>query len=438
MIEFADSEPARRWVQDARDLLCDLTDGQREELAYFVDFFLPPNLVAPTGSEFIRKLSHLQAELRALATEPEGGRFLRIIVRHRDVDLDRWIDMANGATRAVSVLGRLSIARWSKRRRLKSLLRSASSSVDDQVMCAYLTQARAEKRLRTARAQLQAIYVGLGDKRVNLGPATVRDLMAHADWLMAILTRVEVQATVIASSPAPARTLAAAKSRQSDAFASLFEDINSAVARSDARNASRQALVKLERWCEPAWIKRCEALIAKNESTSSALDPIVTALGTLAPYQQYRVRANNLPPDTVAVLAALRQLAGQLRLVDLDALAETVRRALRREACLGWKARLEKSHPLLLLDQPDIDELVRSLAEAETALRQSNKRAITANIDPGQLGTRSRWEDITRLTGPRARRLREFMNLGWDIGLKEVRPVWLMGPDVASRMLYST
>jgi primosomal replication protein N'' len=343
--------------------------------------------------------------------------------------------MANGATRAVSVLGRLSIARWSKRRRLKSLLRSASSSVDDQVMCAYLTQARAEKRLRTARAQLQAIYVGLGDKRVNLGPATVRDLMAHADWLMAILTRVEVQATVIASSPAPARTLAAAKSRQSDAFASLFEDINSAVARSDARNASRQALVKLERWCEPAWIKRCEALIAKNESTSSALDPIVTALGTLAPYQQYRVRANNLPPDTVAVLAALRQLAGQLRLVDLDALAETVRRALRREACLGWKARLEKSHPLLLLDQPDIDELVRSLAEAETALRQSNKRAITANIDPGQLGTRSRWEDITRLTGPRARRLREFMNLGWDIGLKEVRPVWLMGPDVASRML---
>ena len=27
------------------------------------------------------------------------------------------------------------------------------------------------------------------------------------------------------------------------------------------------------------------------------------------------------------------------------------------------------------------------------------------------------------------------MDLGWDIGLNELRPVWLMGPDVASRML---
>jgi hypothetical protein len=88
---------------------------------------------------------------------------------------------------------------------------------------------------------------------------------------------------------------------------------------------------------------------------------------------QYRVRAADLPPETAAVLTALRQLTPQLCLVDLGALAETVRRTLRREACLGWKARLEKSHPLLLLDQPEIDELVRSLAEAETALRQINR-----------------------------------------------------------------
>ena len=435
MIEFQDPEPARRWVEDARGQLWDLTDVQSEELAHFVDFFLPSKPVAATGAEFIRKLSHLQEELRALARQPEEIGLLQIIVRHSDVDLDRWIGVATSATRAVSVFGRLSIARCVKRQRLRALLRATCASVDDQVMCAYLAAAKTEKRLRSARAQLQAIYVALGDKRVNLGRAAASDLMAHADWLTAILARVEGQAFFIASSPAPARTLAAVKSRQTKALGSLFEDINAAIARSDARNASRRALVQMERWCEPAWIKGCEAHIAKNQSTSLALDPIAGALGTLAPYQQYRVRANDLPPDTVAVLAALRQLAGQLRLVDLGALAETVRRALRREACLGWKARLEKSHPLLLLDQPDIDELVRSLAEAETELRQINKRAITANIDHRRLGTRSKWEDITRLAGPRARRLREFMDLGWDIGLKEVRPVWLMGPDVASRMI---
>jgi C4-dicarboxylate-specific signal transduction histidine kinase len=80
----------------------------------------------------------------------------------------------------------------------------------------------------------RAIYVGLGDRRVNLGQATVRDLTAHADWLMAILTRVEGLAYIIASSPAPARTLAAAKSKRTDALDSLLEDINAAIALSEA------------------------------------------------------------------------------------------------------------------------------------------------------------------------------------------------------------
>ncbi|RZL68638.1 MAG: hypothetical protein EOP77_00655 [Variovorax sp.] len=47
----------------------------------------------------------------------------------------------------------------------------------------------------------------------------------------------------------------------------------------------------------------------------------------------------------------------------------------------------------------------------------------------------SDWEDITRLTGQRARRLREFIDLGTPLGLMQLRPIWLMNPDVASRVL---
>ena len=45
------------------------------------------------------------------------------------------------------------------------------------------------------------------------------------------------------------------------------------------------------------------------------------------------------------------------------------------------------------------------------------------------------WEDITRLRGPRARRLREVIERGWDMGLMQLRPVWLMNPDTASQLL---
>jgi hypothetical protein len=39
------------------------------------------------------------------------------------------------------------------------------------------------------------------------------------------------------------------------------------------------------------------------------------------------------------------------------------------------------------------------------------------------------------LRGQRARRLREFLERGVNLGLTALRPVWLMNPDVASRVL---
>lgn len=58
------------------------------------------------------------------------------------------------------------------------------------------------------------------------------------------------------------------------------------------------------------------------------------------------------------------------------------------------------------------------LAELENAqrqLQQFNKLALTANIDIKMLGNRREWEEITRLAGPRARRLREFIQEGREI-----------------------
>ena len=156
---------------------------------------------------------------------------------------------------------------------------------------------------------------------------------------------------------------------------------------------------------------------------------------TLPAYQHFRARAPELSPESLTTFAILREHAHKLKSLASEALPNALRQALLREACLGWKSRLERVNPILLAERAEMEDLVRSLGQAETELRQVNKKAVTANIDARRLGTRDKWEDITRFTGPRARRLREFMDLGWDIGLKELRPVWLMGPDVASRML---
>jgi superfamily I DNA and/or RNA helicase len=60
---------------------------------------------------------------------------------------------------------------------------------------------------------------------------------------------------------------------------------------------------------------------------------------------------------------------------------------------------------------------------------------LTKGIDFSRVASDREWEPITRLRGQRAQRLREFMEKGADLGLMELRPVWLMNPDVASRVL---
>src|SRR5262249_901061 len=112
-----------------------------------------------------------------------------------------------------------------------------------------------------------------------------------------------------------------------------------------------------------------------------------------------------------------------------------VRRILAREARLSWKARMEKNHPVLLVQRAEIEHKVCSLESWDREMHGLNRHIFAAAIDRSQLGTRQQWQSLTLLRGPNARRLREVIALGSEMGLMHLRPVWLMIPDVASRLL---
>lgn len=435
IFEIDDADAMLHWLAVSRDRLATLGSQEAEELAYFVDLFLAAGAAVPSGPQYRQQLLAISRELASNPGPPVTFSFEPVVAELNDADLERWISVAAQSTHQVSFIRRLGPGRFMRRRRLKRFLQASCPVVDDALMGQFLSQARHEKVLRGLRTRIYQIYTELGFSPVDLARATTIDLVAHADWLSAMLKRVAALAEMIDASPVSARTLLAAKDLQPGAFERHFEDIDAALARCAARNESLNALTQLDRWFEPRWLSACKDSIAKNKATGSAVAPIVGALATLPAYQQFRVRADRLSSEVHSVLAAMRGLAPALRAVGQDALEDAIRQLLRREACLGWKAGFEAANPILLVEHQEVEGLVRSLAEAEAELRTINKRAITTNIEPRQLGTRDKWEDITRFSGPRARRLREFVEAGWDIGLKELRPVWLMGPDVASRML---
>ena len=175
--------------------------------------------------------------------------------------------------------------------------------------------------------------------------------------------------------------------------------------------------------------------MVRGEATASLAENIIAGLGKLAPYQLFRLRAASLPRVALQVFAILRELEVPLGNVPLNELDGVVRRTIRREALLAAKARLEGARPQLFYERGEIEAKIATLARLDIEMRNLNKAVLSGDLDPRRLAPEVRWQDITRIRGPRVRRLREILDIGPDLGLMHLRPVWLMNPDTASRVL---
>ena len=215
----------------------------------------------------------------------------------------------------------------------------------------------------------------------------------------------------------------------------LLDGFEAAFVRHNARSHSVQALKPLEEWFSAELMAACRQAIADNVSYQAPLNRIGDALPTLTAYQQFRTRARHVTAEALDVFAIMRDYEDALTRVAPEFLDETVRRSINREARLGWKRRMEHDNPELLLDQSETAAKIEALAAADEEMRRLNRELLRNGIDRDKLGSVRDWEDVTRLTGRRSRRLREFIELGTGLGLMALRPIWLMNPDVASRVL---
>lgn len=121
--------------------------------------------------------------------------------------------------------------------------------------------------------------------------------------------------------------------------------------------------------------------------------------------------------------------------VSASDLEDVTRRLLDREARLAWKQAMEQSIPELSMERRELAQKISVLEQLDKDMRFLNRQLLQVNFDHSAIRPAREWEDITKLTGARARRLREFIELGAGLGLMKLRPVWLMNPDVASRVL---
>lgn len=431
--EVEDPRPHQTWISSYANEFLQLSDEQRVFLARWLPLFRGAKEGAPAGLKLIDELRKLRDGLAACRSQDHDPKLSPALTRVPAEKLEELRVLTSEAIQPVGFLGRLNIFRMMRKGRVTKYLQSVGDATGVERLVKLLAAVELEQSwrpYRKAAGQLHA-ELSLPALDANAGPTMHGTVSKTLGALQATAT----EAAQLLAAPWPQRLDAAAQAGSRDAFLKLFAEFDAAFARHQVRSDSLAALAFLKGWVQLAWQQDCQQAILKNEGNGARVASIVSAMPTLAAYQLFRGRAAKFSPQAVQLLATLRSKEGLLAAVPAAELEEVTRRVLNREARLAWKQAMEQSTPELSMERRELAQKVSTLEQLDKEMRLLNRQLLQVNFDLAGIRPVKEWEDITRLVGARARRLREFIELGVGLGLMKLRPVWLMNPDVASRVL---
>lgn len=431
--EVEDPAPHRNWLGAYGNEILELSDSLRGLLARWLPLFRETDGSEYQGDKVITNLKRVRDSLFACRESDHDARISPALARVPTEKLVEIQTLATEALEPVGFFGRLNPFRALRKRRVRQFLVSLGDERTAERIASLLAATSLELRWRPLRATLADVHCALQlpDIDPNAGPT----LLNTATVTLGMVQQVATYSSHLASAPWREKMDKAVLTGTKDAVLKLYAEFDAAFARCEARLDSNKAVQRLENWMAPDWLTACKGAIADNEANSARIQAIETGLPSLAAYQYFRGRVQHLGELAVAVFGKLREKETELDTVPLSALEDQVRRIINREALLGWKHSLEQAVPELTLERNELETKISSLEKFDEEIRNLNRELLKDDYDLQAIRPTREWEDIIRLTGQRARRLREFIELGAKLGLMKLRPVWLMNPDVASRVL---
>ncbi|AHG20053.1 hypothetical protein Z042_10720 [Chania multitudinisentens RB-25] len=430
--EVTEHEEYQRSLAKYQTLLTSLTPAEWANLAQWLPLFYAHHGSIVQGEQLLAQLEQLSGRLQEIDS---SGRDPLMFAPLAHCDSQRLLQLTTAAEEAKkrSLFQRINPCYYLRRSRLKLFLQQLGWQNDHDTVARLLISARSEQQWRAVRTELNRLQQRLGLPTVGLldNLALTRQLATTQRDLRFICTLYQQISDLVGLD----RLVPAIIEHQQAGFTRECEEIAAAIARCQARAASSEALENLRGWLQLSAVETFAQAIHNNSSLTVALEAITAALPSLAAYQQFRPVAAQLDTVSLAILSMLRQQKTTLARFEPPQLALVVAQALDREVRLVWKQQLEWHSPILLLEPTVINAKIEQLATADGEMKALNKLELTEVIKTANISPLRKWEEITRLTGKRARRLREFIDQGSMLGLMQLRPVWLMTPDVASQVL---
>lgn len=271
----------------------------------------------------------------------------------------------------------------------------------------------------------------LQSPQVNLPPQHLSD---KARSLIASLRRARSLIDQGESCPLKTAFLATLRTGQTRKLNSFLDALRQGVVLYDLRDRSLKQLARLQTWMESTWIAQVNKTIRRGHSTSDSTEAILSAWDTLAAFQTFRLRFNTIAETERTILVAMSEVRSTLETVSMDEASTWMGTTVLREAYLAWRGTAEQERPCLLIERDEFESKVKWLRKACLELGSTVRSLVPTLPHPEQIAPRNRWDDVVMLTGPRAKKLRETVGMGKELGLYQLRPIWLANPDTVSRI----
>lgn len=315
------------------------------------------------------------------------------------------------------------------RRRVRRTVRLLGISDARSVVEAACRASAKEIVLRDARSEYEALARGLSlNEDVKAMDAdALRDRAAR---LLGVLDQALELAGHVERSPWPSAFWDALGATQ-DVWEATFLRLEAAarLAAASARVTSR--LDGLAQWAEESWLTRRRSELSAHAALDADPGAIIKALPNLMAYQTFR--SSQISDPARSVFAALAPQRSKLDRDNPARRGDAVAAFVRREAAHAWAEMLRQETPALASPPQKVAADVTRLERAEKEMRDINQTCL-GHIDSAGFAGNHAWSQILNIGGVKARRLRQVFDEGRDLGLLQARPIWLVNPDVASRV----
>lgn len=432
-LKLGDPAAFRSWLAEADDLRS-ISDTVWANLARLRPLFRNDGGGVSEAVRMLDDLGQIDEQLTLLDGPSYKPNFSLKLTALNEEELRSAAEVADRARPSTGRLQLINPLYWLRRRQALKILSSMQlpRSADD--IGSLYHAAKLELALREPRRELHQHFNALFGKvpNLDLSPGKLADF---AKSLRSFLGGLSGHNSIVDRCPSRSELDTAIATGNTEELSLFFERGDQALVRHEAREQSRVALDRLKTHFDELWLGLRYSAVENGRSNVGAVALIVQALPMLGNYQEFRLRSARLTEKERAIFAVLRSMEAELSKLPSGELDACVRATIGREARLEWKASMEAAKPDVLFGGEEVEAKVKSLAEADAQIRNFNRELLVQGIDRTKVRASADWDPITRLTGPRALRLREFIDRAAPLGLFALRPVWLMTPDVASRVL---